>query len=304
LAGKSFNGELELDDDGMAGSTLRVRIDPLSVERVEVAAGEENVTALHFRVPPGPSEHRLDLFARPVGSKKVPKKTCTFTVDVADSSPGNSSTPHLPFPEVDWDVFREHGLAFPETLPVGMVTLEPGSGGLLERRIFAPIGVVAVADVDGDTSAAFVQRDRNCLAVWACCTDAARELRICVRGGVGDYCPAVIYHLLVPPGCGSTSSHTYPTATPLANELGAYLEAPYSGRLISGKQRFGIHVDRGLVDRIVVASNDGKEMEPLSDRGGGLFDGEVTVKPPGVKILAQAPLGDPEALFLFHVQPR
>jgi len=303
LAGKSFNGELELDNDGMAGSTLRVRIDPLSVERVAVAAGEENITAVHFRVPLGASEHRLDLFSRPI-TQEVARKACTFTVEVADASPSSSSKIAVPFPEVDWDVFREHSLAFPEALPVGVVILEAGSGGLVERRLHAPTGVVAAADVDGNTSAAFVQRDRGCLVVWACCKDDAREHRISVRRGVGDYCPAITYQLVVPPGCGSTTTHTYPKASPLANELGAYLETPYSGRLISGKQHFGIHVDRELVERIVVSANDGSMIQPLGDRGGGLFDGEVTVRPPGVKLLAQAPLGDPEVIFTFHVEPR
>jgi hypothetical protein len=303
LAGESFNGELELDDDGMAGSTLRVRIDPLRFERVAVAVGEENITTVHFRVPPGPLEHRLDIFARPVTQELV-RKACSFTVDTANASLSNSAMIAMPFPKVDWEVFREHGLAFPEALPVGVVTLEAGSGGLVQRRFHAPVGVVAAADVDGNTSAAFVQRDRGCLVVWACCNDGTRELRIGVRRGVGAYCPAISYQLVVPPGCGSTVTHTYPEAFPLANELGAYLEAPYSGRLISGKQRFGIHVDRQLVEGIIVSTNDGSVIQPLGDRGGGLFDGEVTVRPPGVKLLSQAPLGDPEVIFAFRVDPR
>lgn len=76
------------------------------------------------------------------------------------------------------------------------------------------------------------------------------------------------------------------------------------GRLISGKQRFGIHVDRQLVGGIVVSAHDGSVIQPLGDRGGGLFDGEVTVRPPGVKLLAQPPLGDPEVIFTFRVDPR
>jgi len=292
LAGGSFDGDLELDNDGVAGSTLRVAVESLGREPRQITAEETGVTTVYFRAPPGSQESRLEISARRLGPRGGSYcHACAFTVLPAPAALTARKAAHHEeelFPEVDWDAFSRHKVAFPEALPKGRFVLAKRNE--VECRLLAPPGVEASAAVDGNKSAAMVQRDGSSLVIWAACPPGEHKLRVGLRQGeLGEYAHAVTWRLSVPADC-KLGAGGLPMALGLFHELGAFLEAPM--QLWPGQVSFRLRLDARRVERVAVVAGGGQAQQFLEAKGDGLFQGDIQIPGFEAEILCAPPLGE------------
>lgn len=294
LAGR-FDGDLELEDDGFAGSRLHVKV---SAAGLATAAPSEEcaemVARVNFRVPRGGGQqHRLELWAR--GAGVAPATPFELACGLSVIARGDCAHYVEPlFPRVERAAFSAHRLAFPEMLPRGVLVLD--DQGVVERRLFAPMEMQVVADVDGDAASAMVQRDKGSIVVWATCPAGEHTLTVSVReGNAGHFAPAVKFKLRGPEIAPSPWGG-FPQLLGMFRHLGSYLEAPRSGTLAPGTHHFRLQVDEDLVARVVLQSGEGASEQPLLSRGDGLFEGTLTVRPPEALLLCTPSVGNFEPL--------
>jgi len=292
LAGVDFDNDLELDEDSVAESTLRVRVQMLRTEPRTVSADEQSVTIVHFRAPLGSSAQRLEISARRMNAYSTPyESVCAFTVDSLVRLPHQVD---FCFPEPELDAFRAHGLRFPESLPVGHLFM--ATQNVAECRLLAPVDVQATADVDGDSTAGMVQRKGDSLVIWARSPMGDHALHICVRRGGAEttlgslgFAHAVTYRLSVLASC-QVSTAGFPERLGLYHELNTFLEEP---RLLQhGLQFFRLHLDPMRVSRVVVMTGADGTHKALDPKGGRIFEGQAFISGPEVKVLCAPAVGE------------
>jgi len=292
--GTGFDDWMDLDDDGIMGSLLRVRVEPLGTKEKRIG-GEEDVTTVHFRAPKALTEQVLEVRARRTASDEGFRCACAFTV-IVPPEPKVFVEPS--FPNVRWETFNTHGLAFMAALPLGHYTLKDNNE--LRFQLSAPIDVQAMADVDGDTTLAFVQRSSAGIVVMSQCPPGSHQLRLQVRrSDASEYACAVTYTVSPLPGC-RIRTLGFPEASTMFQEAGAWLEAPLTRRLCAGPTTFQLRLNSQHVVKLMIVT-PGEMRQEIPSKGRGAFRGVAKVAEPEATLCSIMLDGDMRVLLRWAV---
>jgi hypothetical protein len=258
----------------------------------------DGTTQITLNVPRGAARHKMKISVRNDSyAEGHYALACIFAVN----GPGSPTTLVESFPLVYHSVFRSHGLKFAESLPIGRFVLTEQND--VQIRLCAPDNVQAVAQVGDGT--VFTQRSGGEISVLAQCPLGDHELDIFVRRQEGDDWTdlqhAVTYYVNVKPGCRHVNTAGFPETFDIFQELDAFLEAPLSGVLKSGKTHFRFRVDPKRVARVLVLSGGSQKALVLTD---GVFQCDFDVVAPSVQLACSTPSdpGDFDAALAWTVE--
>mmetsp|Transcript_103838 Transcript_103838/g.190179 ORF Transcript_103838/g.190179 Transcript_103838/m.190179 type:complete len:688 (+) Transcript_103838:40-2103(+) len=143
---------------------------------------ENGLVKIHFRVPKGPSENKLKIYAKRRDLRGSYGAVCTLNV-VGPVRPARFVEPY--FPHVWRDVCTAHNVHFPEKLPKGLLV---ASGKPCEASIeFSVPSEMSITTQPRHGDGVRVQRDGDsCTVTATSCPPKGEQLNIFVgRGGAG-----------------------------------------------------------------------------------------------------------------------